>query len=123
MGDRLGSKTIAGLNFSRSGLWGDPVAFQATFTDGSQGVYTVDVTAPLPELRITGAEAVGNDMRLSFTSATGRSYVIQSRADAAAGEWLAIPGDPIAGTGATVRVTIPNAFTQRQGFYRARQAP
>lgn len=39
----LGGRAITGLEFGRSGLSGDRVAFQATFADGSQGIYTADV--------------------------------------------------------------------------------
>jgi T5SS/PEP-CTERM-associated repeat protein len=38
--DLVDGRPIAGLSFSRSGLSGDPLAFQATFVDGSQGIYT-----------------------------------------------------------------------------------
>ena len=31
------------------------------------------------------------------------------------------PGDPIGGTGATVQVTIPNAFAHPQQFYRLKE--
>jgi hypothetical protein len=35
----LAGNSITGLNLSRSALVGDPLAFQATFADGSQGMY------------------------------------------------------------------------------------
>jgi hypothetical protein len=41
--DILNGRAITGLNFSPSGLFGDPVTFQATFADGSQGVFTAAV--------------------------------------------------------------------------------
>jgi hypothetical protein len=37
--DILDGRSITGLSISRSALSGDPIAFQATFADGSQGMY------------------------------------------------------------------------------------
>ncbi len=37
--DILDGRSITGLSLSRTGLVGDPIAFQATFADGSQGLY------------------------------------------------------------------------------------
>ncbi|HEV8544123.1 MAG TPA: choice-of-anchor R domain-containing protein, partial [Verrucomicrobiae bacterium] len=119
--DKIAGKSIAGLNFSRTGLSGDPITFQATFTDGSQGIYTMDIVPPALPVRIVSAQEIGTDLVLSFTSNAGRSYEIQSRADVAAGEWTAIPGSPFAGTGADVQVSIPNAFAQARQFYRIKQ--
>ncbi|HLH56320.1 MAG TPA: choice-of-anchor R domain-containing protein [Verrucomicrobiae bacterium] len=120
VGDRIGSKTIAGLNFSRSGLSGDPIAFQATFSDGSQGVYTIDVPAPLS---ITAAERIGSDLRLSFNSVAGQNYAIQSSADLSSGNWTTLPGAPTPGVGGTVVVTLTNALGQPQQFYRVKIVP
>jgi len=39
LNDILGGRSITGLSLSRSGLSGDPITFQATFADGSQGVF------------------------------------------------------------------------------------
>ena len=123
VGDRLGGKAITGLGFSRGGLFGDPVSFQATFSDGSQGVYIIDVVPP-PELRISAAEGIGNDLRLSFTSESGSNYTVQSRGDLGAGGWLDVAGTPtLPGTGATLQVLIPNAFTETRRFYRVKQSP
>src|SRR4029079_5529191 len=38
--DLVDGRPITSLSFSRSGLSGNPLAFQATFADGSQGLYT-----------------------------------------------------------------------------------
>jgi len=37
--DAINGKTITSLNLSRGGVRGAPEPFQATFNDGSQGVY------------------------------------------------------------------------------------
>ena len=71
VGDTIGGRTVTGLNFTRSGLFGDPVAFQATFDDGSQGLYTSAVVAPPFALRLTAVARLGNDLRLSFNSLAG----------------------------------------------------
>ena len=46
VGDMLDGKLITGLAFGGGGLFGDPIAFQATFADGSQGIYTIGVPEP-----------------------------------------------------------------------------
>ena len=121
VGERIGGKRITGLKLSSTGLSGDPVSFEATFSDGSQGVFTMDVIPPPAELRIAAAERIGNDLQLSFNSVAGQNYSIESRADLATGGWSIVPGSTIVGAGATARVTIPDAFTQRQRFYRLKQ--
>ena len=39
LNDILDGRSITGLSLSRTGLSGDPIAFQATFADGSQGIF------------------------------------------------------------------------------------
>jgi len=75
------------------------------------------------EFRITEVSRTGNDLRLSFPTLSGRSYVIESRPVLAAGEWAEVPGTLSAGNGGPLQVTIPNAFTQPQQFYRAKLLP
>ena len=73
----LDGKTITGLNLSRTGLDRDHnlLAFGATFSDGTQGLYTLNV---FTGLRITSAVRTGADLQLSFTSQVGHSYTVQS---------------------------------------------
>jgi hypothetical protein len=123
VGDAIQGKTIAGLGFSRGGLFGDPIAFQATFIDGSQGVYSIDVLPLQSELRIIAVEKTGNDLRLSFTSVAGQNYGIQSRAGLSSAGWADLPGTTTPGTGATIQVALPNAFGQPQQFYRVKIVP
>ena len=112
------------FDFSRDGLSeGGAVAFQATFSDGSEGVFTMDVPPPPVELRITAAERIGNDLRLSFTSVAGQNYAIQSRADLVSGTWATLAGTEVSGTGETVRITLDNPFTESQQFYRVQVLP
>ncbi len=44
--DTLDGKALADIRFARSGLSGNRLAFAVTFTDGSEGVYTVTVDFP-----------------------------------------------------------------------------
>jgi len=46
--DVLDGRSITGFHLSRTGVVGDLVAFQATFADGSQGIYTATVPVPEP---------------------------------------------------------------------------
>ncbi len=124
VGEAIKGRTITGLDFSRDALSEDgAVAFQATFSDGSQGVYTIDVPPPPAELRITAAERIGNDLRLSFTSVVGQNYAIQSRADLVSGTWATLAGTEVSGTGETVRITLANPSTESQRFYRVQVLP
>jgi hypothetical protein len=123
VGDAIQGKTIAGLNFSRDGLFGDPIAFQATFNDGSQGIYTIDVPPPQMEPHIIALERSGPDLRLSFTSVAGQNYAIQARADLSSGTWTTLSGTRTSGDGNTVQVTLLNALGQPQQFYRVMIVP
>ena len=120
--DILNGRAITSLKFAQTGLSGDTVAFQATFADGSQGIYTTAVVPPFV-LRITAVEKSGNDLRLSFTSLAGTNYTIQSRADLSSGMWATLSGTTNSGTGGTVQQTLTNAFSQLQQFYRVQQVP
>jgi hypothetical protein len=120
--DTISGKAIAALSFSRAGLFGDPITFEATFTDGSQAIYTMDILPPPAPLRISATQRIGIDLQLSFTSALGKTYAVQS-SPVPTGAWTSISGNAITGTGATVQVTIPNALAQPQQFYRVQQLP
>jgi hypothetical protein len=123
VGDSFKGKTIAGLNFSRAGLFGDPLAFQATFSDGSQGVFKMDLGTPQSEVRITLVESVEGDLRLTFTAVAGRSYIVQTRSDIFSGAWANLPGDPMASVGNTAQVRLPIVVAQKQQFFRVQEAP
>jgi len=120
--DILNGRAITSLKFAQTGLSGNPLAFQATFADGSQGIYTAAIVPPFV-LRITATEKLGNDLRLSFTSQTGTNYVIQSRAELSSGAWATLNGTTNSGTGGTVQQTLTNALAAAQQFYRVQQLP
>ena len=104
-------------------MWGDSIAFQATFDDGSQGLYTSAVVAPPFALRITAVARLGNDLRLSFNSLARTNYVLQSLADLGSGSWATLPGTTNSGNGGTVQQTLSNAVNTPQQFYRVKQLP
>jgi hypothetical protein len=60
-GQVIGGKTITGLTMGRTGLNGDPIAFQATFDDGSQAIYIIEVHA-LPTHRLANISTRGVTM-------------------------------------------------------------
>jgi sugar lactone lactonase YvrE len=46
LNDTIDGRAITGLRLSATGLSGDPIAFQATFADGSEGIYFASVPEP-----------------------------------------------------------------------------
>lgn len=82
-----------------------------------------DFATPVSPPRIIAVEKLGSDLRLSFTSATGKNYAIQSRATVESGEWTTLVGTTNAGTGGMVQTTVTNALTQPQQCYRVWQLP
>jgi hypothetical protein len=73
------------------------------------------VTAP----QITGFGFSGGDFRVSFETAIGQTYDLQSSTDMTSGSWQSIATN-IQGTGATVQVSDTNAVSNVQRFYRVR---
>ena len=119
LNDTLDGKTITGLNLSRTGLDRDHnlLAFGATFSDGTQGLYTLNV---FTGLRITSVAKAGADLQLSFTSQVGHNYTLQSFASVVNGRVTdLITGIP--GTGGSTQTTVSSAFLQPQQFYRILQ--
>ena len=108
---------------SRAGLFGGPISFQATFTDGSQGVFTMDLSSKTSELRIAVVENVQGDLRLTFTSIAGQKYIVQTRSDLSSGSWANLPGAPIFSTSNTVQVRFPIAPAEAGQFFRIQVAP
>jgi hypothetical protein len=76
-----------------------------------------------PELLITAADRIDNDLRLTFSGALlGKSYEIQSCTDTTLTGWQSIPGSTC-GNGGVANMTVSNAFNQTQQLYRIRQLP
>lgn len=68
-------------------------------------------------LRIDQVQADGNNMILSFSTLTGRTYHIVWTASLQSGSWAIVQGN-IAGTGGIIQVTDTNGSGQTQRFYR-----
>ena len=122
LNDILDGRAITALRLSSTGVSGDPAAFETTFADGSQGIYTSNLLQPFV-VRLTAEEKIGNDLLLSFTTMAGASYSIQSSPDLSSGSWTTLPGTTTAGTGGVIQLTVINAFLQTQQFYRVQQQP
>jgi hypothetical protein len=77
----------------------------------------------IPDLLVTAAERIGNDLRLTFTVALlDKNYEIQTRTNLTLGTWESLPGS-IPGNGGTLQNTITNAFSTPQQFFRVHQLP
>ena len=63
--DIIDGRAITGLNLSNTGLFGDPIAFQATFADGSQGIYVIPEPCTLALLTLAGPILFGRTRRRS----------------------------------------------------------
>jgi hypothetical protein len=76
-----------------------------------------------PDLLITAAQRIGNNLRLTFGIALlGKTYEIQARTNLTAGGWLSLSGN-LSGNGGTLQTTVTNAFTAPQQFFRVHQFP
>lgn len=123
-GDALHEKTIARLSLSARGLSGNQIAFQATFSDDTQGIDTIDL--PLPPsapCRITAVEKAGNELRVSFTSVAGQTYEVQRRGDVASGAWSSLPGTAIVAADDKTEQTLTIDPGEPQQFYRIVASP
>ena len=111
---------------NRSVATGDIIKLQLdkTSTPGDYaGVnFTIQFTAQF-QPRITAVDKVTNDLRLTFTSQTDKSYAIQSRTDLVAGVWITLPGTTNVAVTTVLQSTLTNAFNLPQQFYRVWQLP
>jgi uncharacterized repeat protein (TIGR01451 family) len=77
----------------------------------------------LSEVVITSVDQVGADLRLTFETSLGKSYVVQTESDLTEGQWVDVPGSNSTGTGHILPVTISHPFTQPHQFYRVVLTP
>ncbi len=98
VGDTLDSKTVSGLAFGHEGLDGTTAVFAATFTDGSEGLFTTDITTadlliPILQTGPSAGSVLGGSTQIG-----GLDYDL---ADVTAGGTLEVtmdllpPGDPL----------------------------
>jgi hypothetical protein len=101
-----------------------PLIFTGASTKGGQyiGLDNVSVTLAVPALLITSVATLGaTNLILGFNSQLGNSYAVQSCADLASATWATLRGTTNSGNGGTVFVTLTNAITAAQQFYRIQQ--
>ena len=84
-----------------------------------RGVSSVQASPPV----INTVSLSGQELRFSYPTSSGRSYVVESRSDVSAGAWTEVPGTSNVGSGAVVQVSIPNILAPPQQFYRVKQLP
>jgi fibronectin type 3 domain-containing protein len=73
-------------------------------------------------LKVSQMETNGNDMTVSFTTVTGKTYRLERSASLQSGSWFPVQ-DSIPGTGGIVHVNDPNGAGQTKRFYRIVVAP
>lgn len=104
---------------SNSGAtWGTP-------TEASNNKMQIQATASpvTPAFAITAFRLVEGQLNLGFPGVAGQSYVIESRAEIAADEWVAVQGSARDGAGIHIEVSLPMPKEQPRQFYRVRQQP
>lgn len=74
-------------------------------------------------LAITAVGIFGSDLLISFSTQTGRNYMIESRAEVATGAWGPISDATYVGTGSVFQTTIANALNKPHQFYRVKESP
>src|ERR1017187_3045216 len=62
-------------------------------------------------------EVIGNDVHLTFATASNRVYLVQQTTNAVDGEWITFTNN-VPGTGGTVTVIDPNAASFPTRYYR-----
>lgn len=90
---------------------------------GLDNISVLPVTPALPALRINVVEKLGADLRLRFSSASGKDYAIQSLTDLESGSWTTLAGSTNAGNGGTLEFIVTNAFSVPRRFYRVERLP
>jgi hypothetical protein len=80
-------------------------------------------TAPPPALVVSAARLSGNELRFSFPTRAGESYVIESQGDPASDAWTEVPGTRQMSAGAAFEVSLPIRQSQPQQFFRVKQLP
>lgn len=75
-----------------------------------------------PELKVTGVEQLGNELRFRLITVAGRTYVIDSLTDLGAGTWTPVSGSEMIGTGQATDLSIPTSLIESRRFYRVRMA-
>ena len=91
------------------------LAFHASFSDGSAGIFTAALPAVL---RIVSIQKDGTGAHINFETVLGHSYRVEFKNRLTDATWTAL-GSNVGGTGGIVTATDPNAGSMR--FYRVVQ--
>lgn len=76
-----------------------------------------------PALVVSAVRFSGNELRFSFPTRAGLSYVIESRTGLAAGDWTEVPDTLQTSVGDPFDVSLPIPSSQPQQFFRVKQLP
>jgi hypothetical protein len=95
------------------------VLFQATFIDGTNGLFVGTLGAPRID-SITQSESGG--LQIQFTGVSGLAYAIEFTTDVGGGKWETL-SSPIPGTGRLITVTDNLTSGQPARVYRLRILP
>jgi hypothetical protein len=76
----------------------------------------------LSGLFITAIEATGSTVRITFTSVTGKSYVMEQSSDLVPGSWMSA-GASLSGEGSLTQFTQTGSVLPMQRFFRVRWLP
>ena len=108
----------ASISANSGATWGTP-------TEASNNKMLIRGTAPAvpPDFAITSVSLAEGELSLGFAGSFGQSYVVESRPEVAAGEWVVVPGTTQVGTGVALEVSLSLPASQPQQFFRVRQLP
>ena len=123
--DSFSLPTGTAAAFGRTSSTDGGATWRSLDDNGSNRKMLIQGTAlPLPpKVVITAVARIGNGLSLSFTSAPGQDFVIQTRADLVSGAWQILSGATFSSAGGTTVVTVPLALQQPQGYCRVQLLP
>jgi len=123
---RVGSPAIdkgENQSFLTTDQRGQPRAYDNPNIANAAGGDGSDIGAyEATDLRIVNAQRTGNHLRLDFLNWLGTNYEVQSRSDLNTGTYSSLPGTT-PGNGGIASVTVSNAFSVPQQFYRIHPVP
>ncbi|MFA6544627.1 MAG: hypothetical protein WCS99_09400 [Limisphaerales bacterium] len=118
-GAPLDGKTVTGLTLNPAGLRYGIVGFQASFSDGSKGVFAADLGGPGPAAdAVLGVSSylTAAGMTLSFTGENNRAYRLQYSTTLLLGSWTTLTNFTYI---APLSVTDASTAGLTNRFYRA----
>jgi hypothetical protein len=101
----------------------DPCVTNTAAGDRSDiGAFEAQQTCQPVDFKITAIRRIGNDLRLSYTTALTSNYVVQASSNLVSGSWTNLPVTNV-GIGVVMQSIVSNALITPQQFYRIRQLP